>query len=81
MGIAGKSVTLCLMCKKCFGGCDWSRGFEKIEGWTARIIYNKANTAINNAWVGWCPEFLPDERIKEILRLFCHSLFFYDQYN
>lgn len=66
MGIAGKSVTLCLMCKKYCGGCNWARSLKPVEGWTARIIYNKDNTAIKNAWVGWCPKFLPDEKIKEI---------------
>lgn len=61
-----KKYSLCWQCKKCVGGCSWSREFKPVSGWKAerKIISNHSNrgnkyqrTKIESFVVSECPEF------------------------
>ena len=60
-----KNTTLCWRCLNCYGGCNWSKSFQPVEGWKAKII-NKSRYGYGclvNApdyFVIECPEFVQD---------------------
>lgn len=60
-----RGASLCIFCRKCIGRCNWSSKFEAVEGWTALVKYGKHG--IRRAWVSWCPEFVPDKGLKELI--------------
>lgn len=62
----GHNMTLCLLCQKYIDGCNWSRSFKAVEGWTAYVTHKK-NGKIARAWVGWCPECVFDEKAHEVI--------------
>lgn len=45
-------------------GCNWSRSFEPVKGWTAKKVppssYVGKNSEKDGYFVIKCPEFLPD---------------------
>lgn len=49
---------LCWLCKNAYGGCNWSRCFKPVEGWTAKPIIVKDSTGdISSFRIKKCPEF------------------------
>lgn len=60
------SITLCLICQNCFGKCAWSKWFEPVDGWEAVVDYGR-NGKILHAWVGWCPKFVADRGLYDII--------------
>ena len=62
-----RNMSLCIMCRNCFGKCSWSKDFRPVDGWTVKATYGK-NGDLKRAWVGWCPEFRPDKVLCEILK-------------
>ena len=61
-----RSITLCLICQKYCGGCAWSKWLEAVEGWTAVCDYKK-NGSLNHAFVCWCPEFVADRGLYDMI--------------
>ena len=70
-------ATLCFICKKAVpnkhtgAGCDYSKYFKPIKGWTAKKkrqkVYWKKNEMFDSYFVIDCPEFEIDEKSKKIL--------------
>ena len=53
----------CWTCKKCFGGCSWSRDFEPIPGWIATpntIPENGEHAATYK--ILYCPQYIKESR-------------------
>lgn len=61
-----RNLSLCIMCRNCFGKCAWSKWFMPVKGWAA-IETHKANGDLNRAWVGWCPRFKADAGLYDII--------------
>lgn len=62
-----RNMSLCIMCRNCFGNCAWSKHFKPVKGWTAVESYKK-NGELNRAWIGWCPEFKPDRGLYNLMK-------------
>ena len=46
----------CWTCKKCFGGCSWSKDFEPVPGWQAIPHNIKENGEHANGYrIMYCP--------------------------
>lgn len=60
-----RNMSLCIMCRNCFGKCAWSTYFMPVDGWTASETY-KANGQLKRVWVGWCPQFKADAGLYDI---------------
>lgn len=60
-----QKFTLCWECAKATGGCDWSKNFIPVDGWTAtptiiNQVYKKGDgfKAISSYIIHKCPEFV-----------------------
>lgn len=65
-----KAPSLCWDCQKATGGCDWSREFRPVEGWTAQATTLVFQATVGNRPVYYktssfhvieCPEFEKDD--------------------
>lgn len=45
----------CFHCKKCVGGCSWSKDFTPVEGWKIKHTINRDRT--DGIKILFCPEF------------------------
>lgn len=55
--------TLCWSCKKCYGGCSWSKSFKPVEGWEAdRTKVKSKESDYSSYHVKSCPQYQPDEK-------------------
>jgi len=61
-----RNMSLCILCQNYCGKCNWSKYFERVDGWTAIESY-KVNGDLNRAWVGWCPEFIADAGLYDMM--------------
>lgn len=55
-----KSNNCCFLCKKCAGGCSWSRSFEPVDGWKAEktLHVNYTDEHDGESYkILFCPEF------------------------
>ncbi len=55
---------LCFSCRHACGGCEWSRSFKPVPGWTAtptKLRANRNDTAIflDSFHITACPKFTP----------------------
>lgn len=57
--------TICWTCAKAVIGCDWSREFKPIDGWTAKPTMLKGRENQKSFRVIECPEYKPDEPKKK----------------
>jgi len=65
------SNSLCWDCQNAVLGCEWSREFEPVPGWTAkprRMIDNARGTVTMSYNVIKCPKFIKDEPPKKVLK-------------
>ena len=37
---SGAHTNICFDCQNAVGGCEWSRAFDPVPGWTAELIEN-----------------------------------------
>ena len=53
----------CWNCKKCFGGCSWSRAFIPVKGWDAEKtkIHNDLHY-IDSYKIYSCPEYVEEKK-------------------
>lgn len=59
-----RKETLCWDCKRCFGGCSWSREFIPVNGWIAEKTHIPSNGEYAASYkVIDCPEYRKDERV------------------
>lgn len=57
---------LCWSCKKACGGCNWSRWFWPIAGWTATLsILRDYDRPVYSYAITACPEFVLDRWAEE----------------
>ena len=53
----------CWTCKNCYGGCNWSRDFEPVEGWIAEKTFIESNEEYADSYkILYCPEYMEDKR-------------------
>lgn len=57
--------SLCTFCQRYNKRCSWSARFEAVKGWSANVDYTK-DGHIRRAWIGSCPEFVPDDYLIEL---------------
>ena len=60
-----RGASLCIFCRKCCGRCSWSKDFTPVKGWTAKVT--KDSNGQKHTWVAWCPEFVADKGLYEII--------------
>lgn len=60
-----RNMSLCILCQNYCGKCNWSKYFERVEGWTA--IEDYKNGKLHRAWVGWCPKFRADVGLYDLI--------------
>ena len=54
----------CWTCQNCFGGCEWSREFNPVPGWTAKKTCIPSNGEYKESYnVLECPKYMEDKRI------------------
>ena len=63
-----KRANICFDCKNavpddCGHGCEWSRKFEPVPGWTAKpVMLRSGRCTPTESWhITACPKFDPDE--------------------
>lgn len=59
-----KESSICWNCKKCYGGCSWSKDFIPVENWEADFLTlskGSAYQALETYIVKKCPEFESDK--------------------
>ena len=55
--------TLCWTCQNAFGGCNWSKNLEPVEGWTVKeTVRTEARKPIPGVLVLSCPKYIQDRR-------------------
>lgn len=61
-----KSNNCCFLCKKCAGGCSWSKSFEPVDGWKAeKTIFDGATHEGESYKILFCPEFEEGDPLDE----------------
>ena len=58
-----KNYQLCWTCKNACGGCEWSRDFKPVKGWTAeKTIISETAGSFESYKITKCPKYISDRR-------------------
>ena len=69
INILGQNTNiLCFKCKNAYGGCEWSKSFDPVDGWIAEPCdvksrnreFSNPNLMKSDYHIIWCPKYVED---------------------